>query len=85
VILKLGLLLQKELPCGRIAKESSRAPEFVLIGRPQEKRRRIKMTARPKKAKTKKPQLKVRDLKAKKNAVGGLKEGLKEHGLHYKY
>ena len=57
-------------------------PEVVLIGRPQEKRRRIKMTARRKKAKTKKPQLKVRDLKAKKNAVGGLKVDYKEH---YKY
>jgi len=43
------------------------------------------MGARPKKAKTKKPQLKVRDLKAKKNAVGGLKVDYKERGLHYKY
>jgi len=43
------------------------------------------MGARPKKAKTKKPQFKVRDLKAKKNAVGGLKVDYKERGLHYKY
>jgi hypothetical protein len=36
------------------------------------------MSAKRKKAKTKKPQLKVRDMNPKKNAVGGLKLDYKE-------
>jgi hypothetical protein len=43
------------------------------------------MNAKGKKAKTKKPQLKVRDLRAKKDALGGLKIDYKEQSRPNKF